>query len=362
MNQPLENWKSNLNESGLFTQEQVWELEDHLQTRIDELLARGHEAKDAARIATLEIGDLINETMLSQYQESCYLDKLKQSGVFTKGDLLEIEDHFYCTYALEIEKGANPIQALRRTEQQIGKTEQIIEKYKHKNRHVYWGDYLGFAVFGAVFQNLTLVSLTRAACNFSIFLAYLIDGNNPEHWISYAILSPFLLIAIGYPILFVKNQRKVFDFLIRNRVWGILALGLLISPVLLEGLSFSLIKYGQRYFPNLVDIWSQSSMLSELLNLWSLFLVIANLFWLIFFACLFMKNRATTYLSSWNSRWMIFYLAGFIGSLCLALMFNAQLSLFDGIVRIFFVSMVLIACCCFPFYYRKFFWKKAYLA
>ena len=297
-----------------------------------------------------------------QYQEPYYLQKLKQSGVFTKGDLLELEDHFYCAYEMELESGSTPLQAMQKAEQQIGDSENLIEKYQLKNRNVIWWDMLGFVVFGLIIQNLTLVSITRALCNFSFFLPYLIVGENPSQWLSYLIWLPSMLLILSCPYILVRNRGIVLDFLERKKVWSLMAFGILISPIILESLSFFLIKHTQVWFPSLTDIWSSSSILSMMLKSWSILLLLGNLFWFFVFAILVKKNSKKPSVKKWNMRWVVFFLMGAIGGTCLSLMFHYHLSLFSGLARGLFVYSVLLACLLFPFFYNRFFWKKAYLA
>ncbi len=49
-------WKDSLREAGAFSEEQLYELEDHLQERLNDLLASGYTEENAFEAATLGIG------------------------------------------------------------------------------------------------------------------------------------------------------------------------------------------------------------------------------------------------------------------------------------------------------------------
>jgi hypothetical protein len=85
-----------------------------------------------------------------------YLTELRNSGIFTEGDLLELEDHFFSVYEAEVDSGKPASLALQRAEQALGKREEVIAAFAQKRRWAWAKDLGSFFVFGLVVNSLSL--------------------------------------------------------------------------------------------------------------------------------------------------------------------------------------------------------------
>lgn len=175
-----------------------------------------------------------------------YLTQLRESGVFTEGDLLELEDHFFSVYEAELSDGKTPPVAMQLAEQALGDHELIISAFAKKRRWPWVKDLVSFFVFGLVVNLLGLWCLGIGFGNVLATIVYATNLDNLAHLLMPGMMVSFILFVAAWQWRFIQEvsiwQTKLPNLAARIKLKYIILL--VLAPLALSLLTDPIVRLG----------------------------------------------------------------------------------------------------------------------
>lgn len=302
-----------------------------------------------------------------------YLTELRQSGIFTEGDLLELEDHFFTIYEAELDSGQSAQLALQRAEQALGKREEVIAAFAQKRRWAWARDLGSFFVFGLVVNSLSLWCLGIGVNNLFSIISHGTNLNNLAPVLMPGLMISFILFVASWQWKLLRNSAdlpgKLPQFFERIKLKFIVLL--ILIPLVLSLLTDPMIIH---IISNKVILTWESTEYGTNLKLWQHFYSLSMTILIAFFGSQayqhYQQNKHTAML--WALRMGIFFMAGL--SLPLFSALNSYLFEvlsfrdYDTLLHWFIIiNYILVGIeiglmLLFPFAYRYIWQRKQYLA
>ncbi|HKK73766.1 MAG TPA: hypothetical protein VJ953_01730 [Saprospiraceae bacterium] len=301
-----------------------------------------------------------------------YLTELRNSGIFTEGDLLELEDHFFNVYEAEIDRRKTTSLALQRAEQALGKREEIIAAFAQKRRWAWAKDLGSFFVFGLAVNLLGLWLLGIAIIHLSTFLVYFTGLGDSAGILLPIITSGFQLFITLVFWRFVKHlavwQEKLPNLLAKIK-WKQIYLFLLapLAIVVMFRLAENIIPQVKQFLWVMAGVKNSGSIW---INYFSLSMTLLTLFfgWQSYQS----HKKAERSKMRWSLRLCFFFMAGCLLPFQFILLYLiAQIEFsdiatmnywFETFNYLYTITFTLLPILFFPFAYRYIWQRKQYLA
>lgn len=306
--------------------------------------------------------------MTSELYQPYYLSRLRESGVFTEGDILELEDHFFCVYEMELANGKTAPMALQQAERALGDREAIISAFAKKRKWAWLKDLGSFFVFGLVINLLGLWCLGIGFGNlFSILIM-----NSPiarfAPWLMPVIMGSFILLlsfllwksAIKLSVWHQRLPKILEGIRLKHILWPV------IGVVIFALLTDPFVRFNIHLPEGQPAIWD-TDWYDLNWRLWTAFFPVNMGLLALFFAWKAHVNRKKLAAFNWSIRFMVFFLAGWLSPFLnfgliqfLASKYAANsYHLIGGLSKLSMAILLLEVALiiCFPLAYR-YIWKR----
>lgn len=302
-----------------------------------------------------------------------YLSQLRDSGIFTEGDFLELEDHFYTIYEVELDNGKPASMALQRAEQALGKREEVIAAFAQKRKWAWAKDLGSFFVFGLVVNLLGLWCLGIGVGNLSAIIVYGTNLENLAPILIPAMMISFILFIASWQWRLIRQTPASLTKLpsIFERLKLKYVLLILLLPLVFSSISDPLIYFvsGNHF----ITPWGINEIVSSI-PIWAYFYNFSITAMTAFYGWQayqnYQQNKGTEML--WSLRFGIFFMAG-LSLPMISLLNNFLLEIlpfsnYDNLLHWFIsINQIMMGIeiglmLCFPFAYRHIWKRKQYMA
>lgn len=249
--------------------------------------------------------------MDNQSLQPRYLTQLRKSGVFTEGDLLELEDHFFTIYEAELDSGQPAHLALQRAEQTLGKREEVIAAFAQKWKWAWAKDLGSFFVFGLVVNLVGLWCLGAGLNNLFSIISYGTNLVDFAPLLMPTLMISFIVFVASWQWKLVQQRDRWLSGLpqILERVKLKFIALIIFTPLALSLLTDPMIIY---VISNKAILTWESAEFATNLKLWQHFYSLSMIALITFFGWQtyqhYQQNKRTEML--WDLRLGIFFMAG----------------------------------------------------